>query len=577
MAANDFEQFRQALAGPLSDARAPLTPRITYWSWLRAALAFQPVRPPLSDSLRFGSDLVDADLAGAPSARPSAPAPLSGPAVKPWRKGWTRLRHSGVAAAVSAALGVVSAIGSTGGYALYLHAQQRHDGFLQKHCGTSNPALETRAGGECTGVTDGSDGPGVFGTALEPLLAAMRAENSEATRGGRYVTVAFLAPLSSRDTAKGEALDRFVAEAEGAYTAVEQANADSSSLKIRLVLAGMGSGERYWKDAVDQLKSVRNLAAVTGMGLARAESVDAARELDEAGIPMVADLFTADGFDTTGAIEGKGSIKGLIRVGFTNTALLTAVGKELAGQKHTAAVVRSVAPKGSPDLYTESLYRDFISLNGFKKHLLPAAGFTFDPSSPNSSLDVIGRELCDINPPIDTVYFAAREKYLPDFLTALGRRPCRQQQITVVTGAGTADLDLATAAPQRLDASITVLYPSFPTPTALQSDSNRDRALYNAFLQAFTRDHHGQAFVAAHATRGHSAVFAHDAVLTAATAIRDAATSTATALPSRYAVRDRLYALTDDAVPGASGRFGIDATGNRTTAPVTVNRLGGAP
>jgi hypothetical protein len=581
MAAGDFEQFRQALAGPLSDARAPLTPRITYWSWFRAALAFQPVRPPLSDSLlsdslRFGSDLVDADLAGAPSARPSAPAPLSGPAVKPWRKGWTRLRHSGVAAAVSAALGVVAAIGSTGGYALYLHAQQGHEGFRQKHCGTSNPALVTRAGGECTGVTDGSDGPGVFGTALEPLLAAMRAENSEATRGGRYVTVAFLAPLSSRRTAKGQALDQFVAEAEGAYTAVEQANADDSTVKIRLVLAGMGSDERYWKDAVDQLKGVRNLVAVTGMGLAQAESVDAARELDEAGIPMVADLFTADGFDTTGAIDGKGPINGLIRVGFTNTALLTAIGKELAGQKHTAAVVRSVTPSGSPDPYTESLYHDFLSLNGLKKHLLPAAGFTVDPrGGPNSFLNAIG-PLCDIAPAIDTVYFAAREEYLPDFLTALSQRPCLRQQLTVVTGSGTADLHLTTDALRRLDASITVLYASLPTSIALQSDSNRDRSLYDDFLQAFTRDHHGQAFVAAHATLGHSAVLAHDAVLTAATAIHRAA-ATATALPSRYAVRDQLYTLTGNAVPGASGRFGIDATGNRTTAPVTVNRLEGTP
>ncbi|MDX2680755.1 hypothetical protein PV333_31250, partial [Streptomyces sp. NY05-11A] len=373
-----------------------------------------------------------------------------------------------------------------------------------------------------------------------------------------------------------DSLDQLVAEAEGAYTAVEQANADGGSTpKIRLVLAGMGSGERHWKDAVDQLKLERNLVAVTGMGLARAESVDAARELSDAGIPMVADLITADGFDT-GAVDDKGSIKGLVRVGFTNTALLTAVGNELAGQKHTAAVVRSVTSNQSPDPYTESLYHDFLSLNGLKKHLLPAAGFTVDPRrGPNSFLNIIG-PLCDIAPAIDTVYFAARETYLPDFLTALSQRPCLRQQLTVVTGSGTADLHLTTDALRRLDASITVLYASLPTSTALQSDSNRDRSLYDDFLQAFTRDHHGQAFVAAHATLGHSAVLAHDAVLTVATAIHKAAT-TATDLPGRYAVSDQLYTLTDNAVPGAGGRFGIDATGNRTTAPVTVNRLKGTP
>ncbi|MDR6981183.1 hypothetical protein J2X68_007925 [Streptomyces sp. 3330] len=89
--------------------------------------------------------------------------------------------------------------------------------------------------------------------------------------------------------------------------------------------------------------------------------------------------------------------------------------------------------------------------------------------------------------------------------------------------------------------------------------------------RAPTGDHHGRKFPTGHATRGYWPVLAHDAVLTATTAIRNA--SAPTAQPNRYAVRDHLYALTDGAVPAATGRFGLDATGNRTKVPVTIHRL----
>ncbi|MEU5255167.1 hypothetical protein [Streptomyces longwoodensis] len=57
-----------------------------------------------------------------------------------------------------------------------------------------------------------------------------------------------------------------------------------------------------------------------------------------------------------------------------------------------------------------------------------------------------------------------------------------------------------------------------------------------------------------------------------------------TALPNRYAVRNELYALRNDAVAGASGHFGIGADGDRTRTRTrtrtdmvtTVYRLGQA-
>lgn len=459
--------------------------------------------------------------------------------------------------------------------------------FREAHCGTLNPALVTRAGGECTGVTDGGDGSAVFGSALEPVLTAIGAENHRATRDGQYVTIAFLAPLTSVGKAgktKDLTLEQFVGEVEGAYTAVERANTDEGPLKIRLVLANMGSGELHWKDAVGALDRVENLVAVTGMGLSQQESVEAARALSEKDIPMVADLITADGFDTTGAIDSpKASaqrINGLVRVTLTNAAQLEALGEELEGDTRTAALVRTdVTPNGTRDFYTDSLYQGFRTVSGLKKHLDPAADFFFDPRGGAASiLDTIGQNLCGgTGHPVDTVYFAAREKYLPDFLDALSRRSCHRRPITVVSGSDTAALDpkTLTAVNQEGEAPIAVRYASLPDATALRGPGNSDHALYGKFVDAFAGDHHGRKFPAAHATRGYWPVLAHDAVLTATTAIRNATTPSLTR-PNRYAVLNHLYALTDGAVPAATGRFGIDTTGNRTKVPITIHRLGTA-
>ncbi|MGW2835597.1 hypothetical protein [Streptomyces sp. NPDC001286] len=481
---------------------------------------------------------------------------------------WVRWLHHRSVAVACAALAVLAASWCL--KPLQTEASSRQsEAFRRLHCGTLNPSLITRSDGECTGVTDGSDNSGVFGSPLRQVLGAMAAENSK-VRAAPHVTVAFLAPLSSKDTAGGLASAQYVDEVEGAYTAVEQANASDSTVKIRMVLANMGADERYWKDTVDHLKAEKGLVAVTGMGSGRRESVQAARELSKAGIPMVADTAGADGFDTTGTIDGKGRINGLVRAGFTNRTMLAAAADDLPGGTYTAALVKA---SGTGDLYAQSLYRDFLA--GLKERLTSATDFTFDPGGSLSvALPALTQELCATGRPIDTVYFAAPERYLPAFLTALSQRGCRNQPITIVAGPDTAGLSGAKLAGLRQpEAPITVLYPSLPDSEALKSSSNGNHTLYRDFLQAFSRDHNGQTFSPGHATRGYGAVIAHDAVVTAATAIRNA--TPVTGLPQRQAVLDRLYALTGNVIQGASGRFGIDPiTGNRTITPATTYHLG---
>ncbi|MEU0008050.1 hypothetical protein ABZ079_28255 [Streptomyces sp. NPDC006314] len=464
-----------------------------------------------------------------------------------------------------------------------VHERDR-DHFRDQHCGTSNPDLVTGEDGECTGVTDGSDGSAVFGDDLKPVMEAIDAENSDVTDGGDYVTFAFLTPLSSAD-ANALTVGQYVAELEGAYTAVEEENNKDSRPKIRLLVASMGSSERAWKTAVDKLKArkdTEHLVAVAGLGLSQQETVDAARELSKADLPMVGDLITADGFDATGAVDGKGPINGLARVALSNTDQLTAISKELGSGRRTAALISTkVTPNGTRDLYTESLQRGFRTIAGLKKHLDPNSDFAFDPrGGPGAILPTISQNFCNTGKTIDTVYYAARVKYLPDFLDALAQRSCHAQPITVVTGSDAAALDPKTEALHNADAPITVLYASFPDATQFRGPDNPDRGLYNAFVKDFAAPHHDQQFPVRLLTSSYWAIVAHDAVLTAATALHNAAAhgDGPTNLPNRYAVRNELYALRNDAVAGASGHFGIDANGNRTRTDTvtTVHRLGQA-
>ncbi len=285
------------------------------------------------------------EQAGPAETTPEEAASSGGdPALPPVKRGrWrlptgrSRLRVGVIACTVAAAL--IAGVGAWQHQQQEAHDQRIHDQqvhkrerFKKDHCGTFNPDLVTQAGGECTGLTDGSDGPAVFGNDLKPVMTAIAAENRNVIKGDDYVTVAFLTALTSK-SANNLTVGQYVAELEGAYTAIEEENRKNSRPKIRLLVANMGSAEAQWAQAVGQLTALKKdsrLVAVTGMGLSQQESVEAARALSKADLPMVGDLITADGFDATGAVDGKGAINGLARVALTNSDQLTAVSKDLA-------------------------------------------------------------------------------------------------------------------------------------------------------------------------------------------------------------------------------------------------------
>ncbi|MGW1538586.1 hypothetical protein [Streptomyces aureus] len=457
------------------------------------------------------------------------------------------------------------------------NTQEEKQKFKKQHCGTLNSSLVT-ADGECTGVTDGSDGAAVFGDDLKPVMTAIGAENRNVVESGDYVTVAFLAPLASK-SANSLTFGQYVAELEGAYTAVEEENRKNSRPKIRLVVANMGSSEKQWAGTVGLLTTMKKddrLVAVAGLGLSQGESVQAARALSKADLPMVGDLITADGFDSTGTVDHKGAIDGLARVALPNRDQLTALSKDLGTARRNAALIRTgLTPNGSKDLYTESLNQGFQGIEGLKKNLDDSADFRFDPrGGPGTSMTSISEDLCHSDKKIDTIYYAGRVKYLPDLLDGLATRSCHTEPITVVAGSDTAGFDPGTKSLHVGDAPITVLYANFRNAAQLRSPDNPARNLYEDFARDFTARHHGQRFDADHLTDTYWSLVAHDAVLTAATAVHRAGGHGA--LPNRYAVGNELFALRNDAVAGATGHFGIDKNGNRTDTSrvVTVHQLG---
>ncbi|MEU0665661.1 hypothetical protein ABZ508_26225 [Streptomyces lavendulocolor] len=169
--------------------------------------------------------------------------------------------------------------------------QQREDdqkaaAERKRRCGTANQALLSTAAGECVGITDGRDGHSLFGKGLQPALAAIDAENRAATKSPGYVTVALLGPLT--DGPNSLSGGRAVHQVEGAFIAQHRANQGNAYPKIRLVLANTGSEQKDWRTVTDWLKPMTStkdrLVAVTGMGLSRQETIDAARALSKAGL-----------------------------------------------------------------------------------------------------------------------------------------------------------------------------------------------------------------------------------------------------------------------------------------------------
>ncbi|WP_131732927.1 hypothetical protein [Actinomadura formosensis] len=506
------------------------------------------VPPEATDPLPGG---IGSGASGTPSSSPPPSKPSAG--LIRWKKPNWRSRPAAIA--VTATL--ITAAGVT--MALWPDGQ----------CGGQKTLRWT--GQQCVGVAvpQGTDDLGVFGSKLEPVMKLIGKQNDAATKGGpgSYATVAFMAPLTTTDPDLPPD-PRTVSEVQGAYIAQKKANDEPNKRpKIRLVLANQGAGEAHWEDAVQPLEKMADphgpdhLLAVTGLGLSQDETKKATQWLAKRDIPMVGDIITADRFTkiANGAEPGKGMC--LARVAISNTQQLNAIAKQLKPAPATAALVGvSNTIAGTADSYASSLTA-FFEQHHRHQRLKP---YPYDPRGGSQALDTTAQQLGKTN----LVYFSGRAKNLKDFLRALHNRPERATPITVVTGSDGALLqrsaspDLYSGHPPVLGdpaAPIKVLYTPLADPTQLKAHPSQN--LYEDFETAYTK----APFPRSDLDTGW-AITAHDAVLTATTAIRKAIENATTphALPNLFGVCNQLGLLKDAGINGASGYFSIDPnTGDR--------------
>lgn len=409
-----------------------------------------------------------------------------------------------------------------------------------------SPGVE-RIDGQCIGVSyehgfvpEGQD-------ALVRVRSAIKAENDWVdAQGGRPVTVAFLGPLTDTDP-NGLTGGRSVHEIEGAYIAQHRLNhgpLSSGQRRIKLTLANEGHGERYWNKVVDRLVAMTDdhdapLVAVIGLGLSQKETAQAALTLSDKQVPVIGDIITADGLDATGAVLPKAHIglqrpiSYLSRVAIPNDQQIHAIADYLRAYRKDVRTAVMLTDVNGKDVYNTSLRDDFARYLG---DYWNRGGHADDPflSTGDIVKDLPGavQDFCGPRR-ADMVLFAGRANALNQFINELRAyqtqqgQECKARPLTIVTGSDAAVFSQGKARPADRSgrppgAGFTMLYVPLADPNVLkQTNPGPFTSLLNEFTQRMPDDAPKTVFPAADLNDGWG-ILAHDAMMTAGSAIREA-------------------------------------------------------
>jgi len=434
--------------------------------------------------------------------------------------------------------------------------------------------------GECIGVTDGSY---IFRQDYRDVESRIAEENTwvadevNKPAGKSAVTVALFLPMTVEDdspTSPEEVRNQM----EGAYTAQHRLNRESiagdPNPLIRLVLANQGNRQQQWEPVVEQLANMRDdqapLVAVIGLGVSVEETERAAERLAGYNIPMVATLATADALNYQ-------VYPGFTRVAPSNHDQVEALRRYLAQKELSSAIL---VEDTNQDLFVESMKANFTMLLG---DLIEPPSETFigattpTEATPTIFSSAILRICAPSSPKL--VLFAGRKIDLRTFVTSLEARRCSVDMITVVT-VGSDTGALGTAGEPALqetalrEANIVVAVAATADPQRWEDGFANPPVDFSDFFTSF-RGH----FDTEHLADG-EAILTHDALLTAAQAIRFAAASKPPLdfVPSSADVGSQLTNLNKDlSIPGAGGVLSFSAritdekeTGNPCGKPVPI-------
>ncbi|MFJ6792226.1 ABC transporter substrate-binding protein [Streptomyces angustmyceticus] len=383
------------------------------------------------------------------------------------------------------------------------------------------------AGGECVGVTDGAY---AFGN-MQQLSARIRDENQKVARSGqRSVAIAYVEAMAGGSADRGPEATRQAVS--GAYLAQRALNAERATLpKIRLLLANTGSGDRHWRQVVDQLiamKDGENLVAVAGFGQSNDRTMSAVRRLRAAGLPMVGATVAADGLSSRTA--------GFYRVSFPNrdqTAAAAGYLKEQQ-QKHPGYRVQVIRDGNEKDDYNTSLYEDFSAAarrTGLKvdDEVVPFRSGEGEEATAGNALSLVADKICGDPKPPDVVYFAGRGRELRRFIEAAGEGG-RHCPTTVLSGSSALGVyfdtggdrhraELATLAERWKHSRLTVYYTAFTHPRISEEVYG---TAGNGPFAGFARAYRDEVGGPPSALASGQAMLGHDAVYTIGKAARSA-------------------------------------------------------
>lgn len=453
-------------------------------------------------------------------------------------------RPPGRTALLSAAAVAIALAGGAWG----LHAADR-----PARCASPAGSLRVEpAGGECVGVTDGSF---IFSPALAGVERDIARQNAAVVRGGHYVTVALLSPMTAGSGDGVVPASRVLGELDGAYAAQRCADSGCQGVqpRIQLLLANEGSQEQAWRQVTGQLAALRggpsHLVAVIGLGVSTQQTIDGIRQLSRAHIPMVAATLTGDIFD------GR-KFPGLARVTPDVHDQVIALHRYLAGARGPSRRPFLVVDSDPEDIYATSLRADFGRVFG------PFSGEEpFERlANPANEFRLMWPNICPASGSPPLVLYAGREVTLGTFITQLERAPsCDGEQLTIVTGADASTLDpRVTAVRSGLvnPARVTVIFAESADPARVQAPVQAD----------FERSPLGS-------TASLSDTWTIGAYDAMAAAANDIAISTGASgrLPTLDEMRSDLLLMNGkEAVNGASGPFSIGPDGDASGQPVPV-------
>jgi ABC-type branched-subunit amino acid transport system substrate-binding protein len=431
-------------------------------------------------------------------------------------------------------------------------ARRRASSALQSCRGSGPAPLEVfKYQGLCLGLTDGSY---VFNPGLARIEGEIAQADAAVVKQNDYVTVALLTPMTA-SPASDVSLARIQDELAGAYAAQYETNSSGYKPEVRLVLANEGTSlEQGWKPVAGLLASTSmtgapvNLRAVIGMGISVTQTVDGARILSDAGIPMIGSVTTADELDWS-------NIPGLSRVVPDVSVQLAA----LRGYFAAHGGLRSaflVYDSDSSDMYTSNLTSDFTA--DFGSYIQGRTEpFGPGPGSANEFKFIL-LNICPSGsgtPP--AVLYSGRESLLPTLISQVQKSPnCDGKQLTIVTGSDAVALPPSQTTDYPGQGRVTVIYSDIENPSTPPT--------HQAQL-AFTGSDAGTASLADPWT-----IATYNAMAAASAAITGAAGGSR-AIPPLSSVLGLVRDLTGRAqVAGATGAFSIGPTGDLANPAVPI-------